>query len=428
MIKVISTVLALIMALFSTAMPERRCDPVYTGTFLQSWMSSSWSVDRWEEEVENMEHARIKYLVIQDTANLLDDGTWELFYYSDLDVFKNTECVQDVVESALIACEGTDIQVFVGLAMFNDWWLTAGISADYSVVCDVMADMVTEMTAKYSGYDNFYGFYFTPEISNTVNMDLTLNSIIKGVNTVMDAVPEDIPMMLSPYFSNYLSLSSVLTAEANWTRFIKKVHFRDGDIFAPQDAVGAQWIKEKDLNKVWKMYRTAVDSAEVDLKLWANCENFTLARAGGLGSGIVTPPETLNTSSVPCTIDRLVRQMDIASRYAENIITFSYNHYHSPSYVNPAYEKAYLDYAASGFVLETEKPTAPENLQNDNGVLTWSQSQDNFGISHYLIYRNKKAVAYIESQNDLEYVVSDNARYSIEAVDAAGNVSDRVYF
>ncbi len=428
MFKVISTVLAFVMALLSTAMPERKCDPVYTGTFLQSWMSCYWTEDRWAEEVDNMENVGIKYLILQDTANLLDDGTWEVFYDSDLDVFQNAEYVQDVVASALNACEGTGIQVFAGLAMFNDWWTTAGISADYSVVCDVMADMVTEMTAKYSNHDNFYGFYFTPEISNTVNMDLTLNSIIKGVNTVIDAVPDDIPMMLSPYFSNYLSLSSVLTAEANWTKLIKKVHFRDGDIFAPQDAVGAQWIKESDLKKVWKMYRTAVDSAEVDLKLWANCENFILARAGGLGSGILTPPETLNTSSVPCTIDRFARQLDIASRYAENIITFSYNHYHSPSYVNPAFEKTYLDYVKNDYVVETEKPTAPENLQNDNGMLTWTQSQDNMGISHYLIYRNKKAVAYIESQSDLEYTIDDNADYSIEAVDAAGNVSDRVYF
>ncbi len=428
MIKIISAVLSLVLALLSSSIPERKCDPVYTGTFLQSWMSCYWTEDRWAEEVKNMENAGIKYLVIQDTANLLDDGTWEVFYQSDLDVFENAEYIQDVVSSALKACNGTDIQVFVGLAMFNDWWITAGISADYSVVCGVMADMVTEITEKYADHDNFYGFYFTPEISNAVNMDITLNSIIKGVNTVIDAVPQDIPVMLSPYFTNYLSLSSVLTAEINWTKVINKVHFRDGDILAPQDAVGAQWIKEKDLENVWKMYSIAVEKADVDLRLWANCENFTLARADGIGSGLISPPATLNESSVPCTIDRLARQMDVASRYAENIITFSYNHYHSPSYVNPAFEKSYLDYIENGFVVEIEKPTSPENPQNNDGVLTWNPSQDNMGISHYLIYRNKKAVAFIESQNPLEYVIGDDAKYSIEAVDVSGNVSERVYF
>ncbi len=428
MFKIISAVLALIMTLLSPAMPQRKCDPVYTGTFLQSWMSCYWTEDRWAEEVDNMENAGIKYLILQDTANLLDDGTWEVFYNSDLDIFKNAEYIRDVIDSALKACEGTDIQIFAGLAMFNDWWITAGISADYSVVCSVMADMVTEITEKYGDHNNFYGFYFTPEISNAVNMDITLNSIIKGVNTVIDAVPEDIPIMLSPYFTNYLSLSSVLTAEASWTKFINRVHFRDGDILAPQDAVGAQWIKEKDLKKVWKMYSVAVEKADVNLRLWANCENFTLARADGLGSGLITPPATLNESSVPCTIDRFTRQMEIASHYAENIITFSYNHYHSPSYVNPAFEKAYLDYIENGFTVETEKPTAPSNLHNNNGTLTWEASQDNMGISHYLIYRNKKAVAFIEGQNTLEYVIADNGTYSIEAIDVSGNVSERVYF
>ncbi len=428
MIKILSALISLIMLLFSTTVPERKCDPVYTGTFLQSWMSCTWSEDRWNEEVSNMENAGIEYLILQDTANLLSDGTWEVFYNSEIASFNGAECSNDVIESALKACEGTDIKVFSGLAMFDAWWITAGISSDYLPICDVMAQMVTEISDKYSSHENFYGFYFTPEISNTVNMDLTLSMIAKGVNTVISAVPENTPFMLSPYFSNYLSLSSVLTAQVNWVKFIDKVNFRNGDIFAPQDAVGAQWIKEKDLESVWKMYRTAVDTADVDLKLWANCENFVLARASGLGSGIVTPPETLNISSVPCTIDRFARQLDVASRYAENIITFSYNHYHSPSYINPAFEKAYLDYVKNGFAVETQKPTAPQNLNNTNGVLTWSQAEDNIGISHYLIYKNDKAVAFVESQSVLEYIVSGTGEYSIEAIDAAGNVSERVYF
>ena len=75
------------------------------------------------------------------------------------------------------------------------------------------------------------------------------------------------------------------------------------------------------------MYRTAVDTADKDIKLWANCENFTLARGKSIISGIFVPPATLNVNSVPCTIDRFANQLDIASEYCDNIITFSYNHY-----------------------------------------------------------------------------------------------------
>ena len=387
MLKILSAVFALIISLmpFGEA-PERKCDPVYNGTFIQSWMSSYWDEERWAEEVENMENAGIEYLILQDTANLSSDGTWQVYYPSELEVFSETECYSDVISSALNACKDSNIKVFVGLAMFDDWWVQSALTGTYKDVCFVMADMAEEISEKYEG---FYGFYFTPEINNMPTMKLALNNIIDGLNVLIEKIPEDKPLMLSPYYTEYISVPMVLAAEPMWVSLVNKVNFRDGDIIAPQDAVGAQWIQENDLEKIWKMYRAAVDTSDKDLKLWANCENFTLARAKSVISGIFVPPATLNVNSVPCTIDRFVRQLDVASRYCENIITFSYNHYHSPSYVNPAFEKTYLDYIDNGFVVESEKPTAPQNLANNEGVLSWEEAEDNIGISHYIIYRNR---------------------------------------
>lgn len=426
MLKILSAVFALIISLmpFGEA-PERKCDPVYNGTFIQSWMSSYWDEERWAEEVENMENAGIEYLILQDTANLSSDGTWQVYYPSELEVFSETECYSDVISSALNSCKDSNIKVFVGLAMFDDWWVQSALSGTYKDVCFVMADMAEEISEKYEGV---YGFYFTPEINNMSTMKLALNNIIDGLNVLIEKIPEDKPLMLSPYYTEYISVPMVLAAEPMWVSLVNKVNFRDGDIIAPQDAVGAQWIQENDLEKIWRMYRAAVDTSDKDLKLWANCENFTLARAKSVISGIFVPPATLNVNSVPCTIDRFARQLDVASRYCENIITFSYNHYHSPSYVNPAFEKAYLDYVENGFVVESEKPTAPQNLANNDGVLSWEESEDNIGISHYIIYRNKKAAAYIEAGSVLEYVTEKEGTYSVEAVDAAGNISERGYF
>jgi len=115
-------------------------------------------------------------------------------------------------------------------------------------------------------------------------------------------------------------------------------------------------------------------------------------------------------------------------RYCENIIIFSYNHYYSPSYVNTAFEETYLDYVNNGYVVETECPTIPQKLADNEGVLTWEESEDNIGISHYIVYRNKKAVAYVEAGSELQYVIDKEGTYSVEAVDAAGNVSERGYF
>ncbi len=426
MFKILSAVFALVISLMPFGeVPERKCDPVYNGTFIQSWMSSYWDEERWAEEVVNMENAGIEYLILQDTANLSADGTWELYYPSELEVFNSTQSHSDVIASAINACKDSNVKVFVGLAMFDDWWVQSALTGTYKDVCSVMADMAEEISAK---YDGFYGFYFTPEINNMPNMKLALVNIIDGLNILIEKIPQDKPLMLSPYYTEYLSVPMVIAAEPMWVELINKVNFRDGDIIAPQDAVGAQWIQENDLEKIWKMYRAAVDTSDKDIKLWANCENFTLARAKSVISGIFVPPATLNVNSVPCTIDRFARQLDVASRYCENIITFSYNHYHSPSYVNPVFEKTYLDYVDNGFVVESEKPTTPQNLVNNDGVLSWGESEDNIGISHYIIYRNKKAVAYIEAGSTLEYVTERAGTYSVEAVDAAGNVSERGYF
>ncbi len=426
MFKILSAIFALITLLLPSAqIPERKCDPVYSGTFIQSWMSSYWDADRWAEEVENMENAGIEYLILQDTANMASDGTWTVYYPSELELFDTTESYCDVIKSALEACKDSNIKVFVGLAMFDDWWVESAITSDYIKVCTVMADMAEEISEK---YDGVYGFYFTPEINNMPTMKLSLGNIIKGLNILIEKIPENKPLMLSPYYTEYISVPMVLAAEPMWVKMINKVNFRDGDIIAPQDAVGAQWIQENDLEKIWKMYRTAVDTSDKDIKLWANCENFTLARAKSVISGIFVPPATLNVNSVPCTIDRFARQLDVASRYCENIITFSYNHYHSPSYVNPAFEKTYLDYVNNGFEVETEKPSTPSILMNENNVLSWEKAEDNIGISHYVIYRDNKAVAFIEETATHEYVIADDGEYSIEAVDAAGNVSERGYF
>lgn len=126
------------------------------------------------------------------------------------------------------------------------------------------------------------------------------------------------------------------------------MNFREQDIFCPQDAVGAGWTIEENLVNVWRMYSDAVKLSGKKIHLWANVENFTSAVAKSNTTGITTPLATENTQDVTATLDRLVKQMDIASRYAENIITFSYNHYYSPVYVNPMFHNTYVDYLKTG--------------------------------------------------------------------------------
>ena len=418
-----------------TQLPERKCAPEFNGTFLQSWMSSSWDSERWADEVECMQNDGVKYLVLQDVANMDADGNWTVYYNSTIPAFDGAVFGGDVVKAALEACKGTDIKVFVGLTMFDSFWLVGNFTGEYKNVCNITADMLEDIYGSYYSVspENFYGWYFTLEINNQINCGPLMGKMVKGFNTVLSRATEvdpDLPMMISPYTAHYLDLGDVATY-SQWLTFFENTAFRDGDIVAPQDALGADWIEEDDLVRVWEMYSAAAEKAEADIKLWGNCENFDIATGPSILGGTILRPETENIESVTAPLDRFVMQLDVASRYCENIITFSYSHYYSPNVVKDMYIETYRDYVENGYVLETECPTAPADLKavsDENGVtVSWEASTDNFGIAYYRVCKNGEFFKRIENYKwdyPLEITDSDARQgdvYTVVAVDAAGN-------
>ena len=443
--KIISAVIAFVMMMLPSAQKpvEQKCKPEFSGTFIQSWMTCVWDDDRWVQEVANMKKAGIDYLVLQGLADKGSEslgGTWNVYYDSDVEALKDGVYGGDCLEIALKHCEDEGIKVFVGLTMFDDFWTESAFGNQYQEICEVAAAMIEDIYNKYGEKydDSLYGWYFTPEISNGYLCQLSLNGIIKGLNTVIDGInktDEAMPLLLSPYYSEYTALGPVATL-CNYVRFFNKVNFRDGDIFAPQDAVGAKWTREKNLEMTWKMYKAALDTCDADVKLWANCENFDGAITTETLGGLLSPKITEHTSNQTATFDRFARQMEIASRYAENIITFSYNHYYSPSYVNPAFIEVYYDYLENGYRVEAEAPEAPSALRieatEEGNVLTWDEAKDNIGIAYYRIEKDGKFLARIDMRygwEELSFTDTGAAgKYVITAYDCAGNASEAVAF
>ena len=443
--KIVSAITAFLMLTIPSGNQpqERKCDPEFRGTFIQSWMTSVWDDERWAEEVKNMKDAGIEYLVLQslaDKAYKNQGGEWKVYYDTDVEALKDSTFCGDCLEPALKHCQEAGIKVFVGLSMFDDFWSEAGIGSLYQDVCRVAGDMMEDIYNKYGEKykDSLYGWYYVPEISNGFLCQFTLGGIIKGINHIIDRineVDETKPLLLSPFYSEYIATGPITTL-CNYVRFFHKVNFRDGDIFAPQDAIGAKWTREKSLEMTWKVYKAAFDTCKADVKLWANCENFDGAIASEILGGALSPKITENTRNVTATLDRFARQMEIASRYAENIITFSYNHYYSPSLVNPAFIETYYDYVENGYVVESEAPKPPSDMskqQTENGVeLIWNEAEDNFGIAYYRLEKDGKFLARIDMYYGTEEIsftdVNGNmeSTYTIETVDAAGNSTGKV--
>lgn len=417
-------------------LPERKCSPEFNGTFLQSWMSSSWDEARWADEVEAMLNDGVEYLVLQDLANMDSQGSWTVYYESNIPAFEGATFGGDVVAAALNACKGTNIKIFMGLAMFDSFWLLGNFTGDYAKVCTITAEMLEDIYNKYYSVspENFYGWYFTPEVNNQLSCGPLMGTIVKGLNKVLakaSEVDESLPMMISPFTAHYLDLGNVATY-SQWLTFFEMTDFRDGDIVAPQDAVGADWVEEDELVGIWEMYSAAAKKAKADISLWANCENFDIATGPSILGGTILRPETENIESVTATLDRFVMQLDVASRYCENIITFSYSHYFAPTLVKSMYIETYRDYVENGYVLETQAPSAPvvTATADENGVtVSWTESTDNFGIAYYRVCKNGEFLTRVENYKwDYPLCVTDAAGtaedvYTVTAVDAAGNYS-----
>lgn len=443
--KILCALLAFVMAALSGfAVPEeKKCDPAFTGSFIQSWASSSWDDDQWESELEYMKDCGLEYLVVQDLATKgykSEGGKWTLYYDSQLPEFENADrSGTDVLAKALYHCKKAGIKVFVPLAMFDDFWTETALTNQYAEVCKVSEKMAEEIYANYyEGYeDTFYGWYFVPEINNNILNVIGVKRLAEGLNGILGKLTEldsSLPLLLSPFYTNYLSGGTTVSL-LQLVSFFEYTDFRDGDIYCPQDAVGAGWTDVDDLKKMWTLYSEAVKTADADVKLWANVECFTSATADTLTDGITGPSATENTVSVPATFDRLVYQMGVASGYAENIITFSFNHYYSLKFASPMFMETYKDYLDNGFVLEEECPSAVTELTKEateNGIrLTWEKSEDNFGVAYYRIEKDGKFLARVETfaGGDTVYEAEGAAEesvYTVTAFDAAGNASEAV--
>lgn len=440
--KIISALVALVVAALGgfVAPEEKKCEPAFTGSFIQSWASSTWNDDQWESEMEYMKQCGLEYVIVQDLANKSSEksgGSWNVYYNSRLPEFENAaKGENDVLEKALYHCKKAGLKLFVPLAMFDDFWTEMALTQQYADICRLSGRMAEEIYNNYyEGYeDTFYGWYFVPEINNNLLNVLGVGKLAQGLNLLLEKLTEIdpfLPLLMSPFYTNYLSGGSVLSM-AQIVSFFEYTNFRDGDIYCPQDAVGAGWIKEKDLEKVWAIYGEAIKACDADVKLWANVECFTSATADTLTDGITGPAATENTVYVPATFDRVVKQMRIASAYAENIITFSFNHYYSPKFASTMFMETYKDYLANGYVLERVEPKAAtgftKTATDDGIVLEWNEAEDNFGIAYYRIEKNGKFLTRVETFAGGELCFVDASgkskdAYSIVAFDAAGNMS-----
>lgn len=406
--------------------------PVCSGTFIQSYLFSDWTDERWGKELSCMKECGMKYIVLDETA-VYKNGAWELCKYpSEIPELKAVSSDKDTIEPVLRNCSKYGIKVFVGLPN-----VTNGSGFDFSAdhmttAMEVGAEMAEEMYKKYHAEfgDTLYGWYWVPELANFSDLyDQSkraeyVSTFSNSFNLILDKISQidgTMPLLFSPYYT-----LSGIGSDDN-CKFLQdlfgQIHFRNSDILMPQDSIGAGGGEIEYLDYWLKSFRKAADSRGI--RFWVNNECF-----------VTVPKEQGDYYADP--VGRFVQQMKISSKYTDTLISFAFSHYYSPYVTCDGYYRTYKQYLDTGKV-DSEAPSAPVlkiEDENDSRFISWSAT-DNIGICGYRVYKNDQQVyqQYVSRDGnvwdlDTQYYVgaadpTGAAKYSIEVIDFAGNVSPR---
>jgi hypothetical protein len=408
--------------------------PTLEGTFVQDSLVANWNDDMWQKELAIMKEAGLKYLIIS-VVNESQSGTYNVTYSTKIDCLKKYYNGKDLIEMCLRNCEKQGIKVFIGLNGSDKWWVLYTAFQDWLLSQMELGNKIARdcyQLYKQKYPDTFYGWYWVWELFNMPLFSHQFNHraehidlITKAININLRCITEidpSMPLMLSPFANDKLSTAD--EHEEFWCDFLSKAEFRKGDILCPQDAVGAGWTSLENLDNWFSRYKKAL-SQNSAVSLWANNENF----------------DQHDWSS--STIDRLIKQMEITSNYAEHHISFSYNHYYSPLNINEGFHKAYCDYLKTGEQIGL-KPGAPIHLKiikipNFTNYISWDNT-DPQNVAGFRIYQDgnligsnksvrndgKGFIPVLETTYVDQYMVNNSAVYEIESFNFFGLNSDRI--
>ena len=310
--------------------------PTLSGTFIQPGSFASFTVERWERHLNNLLEAGIDIVIVQWTSETPYGKLKSLYYPSSLTFEKEASCsIQPkLLPNLLTAAEKLGVKVFVGLNLSDEWWSFACSKEDWnSMQSSLGVEMAKEIYTLYKEqYPNaLYGWYFAWEMFNGMSgQEAKAASFLNQYLDPLNKLDPSMPLMLSPFIR--ASGGTASAAGKEWKTVFSQTHFRKGDIFCCQDAVGAGWINISQMDGYFAALKEAVDS-KPGLLFWANNECFT-------------------KDYQPRPVSEFLKQMQIAQPYVSGYVTFAYSHYYSPDIpgkvANRTYHDAYIRYYETG--------------------------------------------------------------------------------
>jgi hypothetical protein len=356
---------------------------ILDGTFIPYYLIADWDDNRWALELTNLRKLGMHYLILSPTVVTDKNNVTRTIYPSD---YAQSYYTKDVVENCLRNASKFGFKVFIGLNSNEKWWSWWSDNTEDWLFKQmefgnkIAKELVDKYKSRYP--DAFYGWYWDWEVDNlnytTYNRQLSLiNALNINIDYLNNLTPQ-MPVMLSP-FMNYKVGDDAFNYRKMWEKVFAGVHFRKGDIFCPQDCMGAGGLTTDNAGEWFKQLAEAVKT-KPGLLFWSNAENFD---------------QRFWTSA---TLDRFINQLQIVKPYVSNYVSFTYSYYYSPYKVNKYFDEAYSFYVENGFLPFIPSPAPVENLaikvdESNKINLSWNAPYDKENIVGFQIFRNDVLIA-----------------------------------
>lgn len=419
--------------------PDTMMKSHFGSTFIEGWLANDFSEEQWTTTIDEWKAVGITSVIIGETCVREASGEINTFYASELvnaseNAAKGGKMHYDSVDKILSHCQSAGIKCFVSMGTDSSFWKInicrhdsadgsgrEGFIASTQEMLPYMSELYEKYAAKYP--DAFYGWYFTPEISNsadyedTAKLEFGVETLSRVLDIYIDEInrlDDDMPLMLSPYV-NIKEEATWCTHDPAvlsgfWQSVMERAAFRRGDILAPQDSVGAGGMQLEQLAQWTRAYRTAVDNAGKGMELWSNAESFRFYLDCEDRSWA-----ELTQSAFTAT---LIQQLELAEPYVDNFTSCSFATYYNTVSAGSGFFNSYMHYLRYG-VTDAQPPESPTQFTADTVMLSgeekpallvgFSGASDNFGIARAEIYVDD---AFFTYRTATRLQTWENNRYS----------------
>jgi hypothetical protein len=389
----------------------------FCGSFLQPWLTLKWPAERWDKEMAMLKDAGIQYLIYGPALQEDVNGVRTANYPSSLVSLSNRNSSMDF---CMQSAQKYGIKIIIGINFSDKWWdssVTSDWLANQMQIGNQVADELISLYGdKYK--DIFYGWYWVWEVDN-VNWisESRKTALVNALNLTLDhltTLSPNLPLWISPFMNESYGLNAQAYGSF-WENIFARTHFRSGDVFVPQDCIGAGGVQISNIKQWFSAFKNAV-ATKTGLKFWSNVETF------------------ISPYGVSAPMKRVVNQLKEESSYPENFICFAYSHYNSPLLVCEGYNSAYLYYLKNGTLPQISTPSSVDQVVVNKGdkmnKIVWS-SKDNQYTAGYNIYRNGQLIMMLQKRDgiyptDYTDTYSGSAVYEVSAYNVLGDESSKV--